>query len=171
MESQLVPVVKVALAVNETAAPLVVVTGTDCGANELPANPRNSSNGTVDIKSGNAERFRTTATLAGATPALLNAMLPRYCPAAKPDGLISTVTVGGALPEAELPDVGETESHGLPESAVAVHESVPVPAFGTSTTRVIGVVEPVAAFTTTAADVSANSAGVAATTVSVTPTV
>src|ERR1039458_7722445 len=83
-DSQFIPVVMLALAVNETAAPVVVVTGSNCGANELPAKPRNSSNGTVDIRSGSAERFRTTATLAGATPGLLKAILPRYCPAAKP---------------------------------------------------------------------------------------
>src|SRR5882724_76259 len=93
--NQFSPVATAALALNETAVPVVVVTGSVCEANELPATPWNSSTGTEEMRSGSAERLRTTATFAVATPGLVKAIFPRYCPAARPDGLICTVSVDG----------------------------------------------------------------------------
>ena len=162
--SQFSPDVTVVVVVNGTLAPKLVVTGSDCGAIELPVKPRNSSAGSAEIRLGSAATFRTTGTLPGGTPGPLKAILPRYCPAARPDGLRPTVSVDSALPEPELPDAGETVSQGFPLPAVALQLIVAVPPFATSIARETGTIDPTAAFTTRAAGDSVNCAGIAAVT-------
>ena len=154
IESQLMPAGKVGVAVKETLPPVVVVTGSVCELNELPTGPRNSSTGTVDVRSGSAVTFKITATLDGATPWALKEMFPRYWPAARPVGLTCTATVAGAAPEAA--DVIDSQPLAAPVFATAVQASAPEPALATLIDCDTGVADPTDAFTTTAGGVRVN---------------